>query len=76
MGQMYLLTRSLSKLGFCPPTETGRLKPSLSYRLHFKDVAFRCLRKTFLSSRLGQRLGKDLHLKEAEGDFTVANFLK
>lgn len=51
IGQLRLLNCQLSKLGFCPPTETGRKRPCLSYWLHFKGMGLRFLKIILNSTR-------------------------
>lgn len=63
-------------LGSYPPTETGRLRLSLDQWWNFKGMVSRSLRKTFLSSRMSQRLGEDLYLKETEKQLQIQFFSK
>lgn len=66
----------LSKLGSFPPTKTGIQRAIFLNDYISKGMAPRSLRKTFLGIKSGRRLGEDLHLKRAENEFTIANFLK
>lgn len=68
------VSRRLLKFGFCLHIKTGRQRSHPSRWLHFKGLAFRCLRKTSLSGRRyihiskGQR--KDSHLKTLFNNFS------
>lgn len=60
----------LSKFGFYTPAESGR-----EGHYHFKEMAPRPLRETFLSSKTVKKWG-DLHLKGSEREFIITSFLK
>lgn len=64
------------KSGPCSPKEAGDVRTYLySWRLHFRRVAPRSLRKILLACESGKK-GEDLHLKGVGKEFLIASFLK
>ena len=65
------------KSGSYSPKEAGDVRTyHYSWRLHFKRVAPRYLRKILLACESGKKKGEDLHLEGVGKEYIIASFLK
>ena len=67
--------RCFSKQGSYLPAETQKWALLFFMIIFLRDGSM-SLRRTFLSCKTGKRLGENLHLKGAEKECTMMNFLK
>lgn len=59
-----------------PILSTQKDKGASFFKLHFKGIASRSLRKISLAWKTGKSLAENLHLKRAKKELTIGNFLK